>query len=126
MSRLGKSGTVNVYMNSLVQKLRCTRTTEQAEGGKKVGVDPTVITAPDARKLSETLKKKAGSSLVGVRENLIDLVWGSDRPPQPKEKVLVLAEKYSGKKFQSKIEDLRKELEKKKAAGIIISMLDEV
>ncbi len=37
-----------------------------------------------------------------------------------------MAEKYSGKKFQSKIEELRKEIDKKKAAGIVISMLDEV
>jgi Xaa-Pro aminopeptidase len=91
-----------------------------------VGVDPTVITASDARRLSETLKKKAGSSLVGANENLVDQVWGSDRPPRPKEKVMVLPEKYSGNKFQCKIEDLRKELDKKQSAGIIISMLDEV
>jgi Xaa-Pro aminopeptidase len=76
--------------------------------------------------LSETLKKKAGSSLVGDNENLVDQVWGSERPPRPTEKVKVLAEKFSGKKFQSKLEELRKELDKKKAAGIIISMLDEV
>jgi Xaa-Pro aminopeptidase len=126
MFQLGRSGTVKTYIYSLVHKLSWTRTTEQAEGGKTVGVDPTVITAPDARKLSETLKKKASSSLVDVKENLIDQVWASDRPPRPKEKVRVLAEKYSGKKFQSKIEELRKEIDKKKAAGIIISMLDEV
>ena len=39
---------------------------------------------------------------------------------------MVQPEKYSGNKFQSKIEEVRKELDKKKAAGIIISMLDEV
>ena len=90
-----------------------------------MGVDPTVITASDARKLSEALKK-TGGSLVGATANLVDQVWGSDRPPRPKEKVQVLAERYSGRTFQSKIEELRKELDKKKAAGIIISMLDEV
>ena len=126
MFRLGRSGIVKTHIYSFVHKLSSTRTTEQAEGGKTVGVDPTVITAPDARKLSETLKKKASSSLVGVDENLVDQVWGSDRPPRPKEIIRVLAEKYAGKKFQSKIEDLRKDIEKKKAAGFIISMLDEI
>ena len=126
MFQLGRSGTVKTYIYSLVQKLSWPRTTEQAEGGKTVGVDPTVITASDARKLSETLKKKARSSLVGAKENLVDQVWGPDRPTRPQEKVQVLAEKYSGLDFQSKIEELRKELDKKKAAGIIISMLDEV
>lgn len=89
-------------------------------------MDPTVITAPDARKLSETLKKAAGGSLIGLKENLIDEVWGSARPNRPSEMVQVLIEKYSGKDFRAKIEELRKELEKKEAAGIIISMLDEV
>lgn len=37
-----------------------------------------------------------------------------------------MSEKYSGNKFESKLKELRKELDKKKAAGIIISMLDEV
>jgi len=76
--------------------------------------------------LQESLTKKSGASLVGIKENLVDKVWGSQRPPRPAEKVKVLPEKYSGKKFQEKIEDLRKELDKKKAAGMIISMLDEV
>ncbi len=85
-----------------------------------------MITAPDARKLQDSLKKKSGATLVGVKENLVDQVWGSERPPRPTEKVKALPEKYSGKKFQEKIEELRKDLDKKKAAGMIISMLDEV
>ncbi|PYI20744.1 hypothetical protein BO86DRAFT_417918 [Aspergillus japonicus CBS 114.51] len=100
-------------------------TTEQAEGGKVVGVDPALITASGARSLSETLKKK-GSSLVGVQQNLVDLVWKNDKPAPPREKVTVHPEKYAGKSFQEKIQDLRKELENKKAAGFVISMLDEI
>ncbi len=126
MFRRGRSGTVKTYICSLVPKLSYIRTTEQAGGGKTVGVDPTLITAPDARKLSENLKKKAGGSLIGESENLVDRVWGADRPQRPEGKIMVLPEKYSGNKFGSKIEEVRKELDKKKAAGIIISMLDEV
>ncbi|KIW56717.1 hypothetical protein PV05_05353 [Exophiala xenobiotica] len=100
-------------------------TTEQAEGGKTVGVDPTVITASDARKLSETLKKKSHATLVGVPENLVDKIW-KDRPLRPTEKVIVLNEKYAGKSYKEKLDDLRKDLKKKKAAGMVVSMLDEV
>ncbi|KAL8874201.1 MAG: hypothetical protein Q9174_000429 [Haloplaca sp. 1 TL-2023] len=99
---------------------------EQSEGQKAVGVDPSVITAPEARKLEEKIKKKGGSSLVGVKTNLVDRVWGDKRPPRPNEKASVLDIKYAGKKFEEKIDDVRKELEKKKGAGLIISMLDEV
>ncbi|THC97449.1 hypothetical protein EYZ11_003098 [Aspergillus tanneri] len=100
-------------------------TTEQADGGKVVGVDPALITASGARSLSETLKK-SGSSLVGVEPNLVDLVWGKERPAAPQEQVKVHPYKFAGKSFQEKIGDLRKELEKRKNAGFVISMLDEI
>ncbi|PWY75183.1 hypothetical protein BO70DRAFT_296262 [Aspergillus heteromorphus CBS 117.55] len=100
-------------------------TNEQAEGGRVVGVDPSLITPSGARSLSETLKKN-GSSLVGIQQNLVDLVWGNDRPAPPREAVRVHPAKYAGKSFQDKVADLRKELETKKAAGFVISMLDEI
>lgn len=53
-------------------------------------------------------------------------MWGNDRPARPSEKVIVQPEKYSGKSFEDKIEDLRKELEKKKSLGFVVSMLDEI
>lgn len=77
-----------------------------------------MVTA-DARKLLEKLKK-GGSNLVGIEANLVDLVWGDDRPPRPNEKVKVLGLEFAGLKFEEKIEDLRKELEKKKSAGLIV------
>jgi Xaa-Pro aminopeptidase len=80
----------------------------------------------DSRKLSEKIKKKGGSGLEPVKENLVDTVWGGEQPARPNEKVIVLDTKFSGRKFEEKLEDLRKELEKKKSAGIVISMLDEV
>ncbi|KAL8890961.1 MAG: hypothetical protein Q9215_001962 [Flavoplaca cf. flavocitrina] len=95
-------------------------TAEQSEGQKTVGVDPAVITAPEARKLSEKIKKKGGAELLGVKANLVDLVWANERPPRPNEKVSVLDIEFAGKKFAEKIEDLRKELDKKKSAGLIV------
>jgi len=101
-------------------------TVEQAESGKTVGVDPTTITAPEGRKLTEKIKKKGGSGLVAVAQNLVDEVWGKDKPARPNEPVKVLGLEYAGKKYQEKIEVLRKELDKKKAAGFVVSMLDEI
>ncbi|KAG5286996.1 xaa-pro aminopeptidase [Histoplasma ohiense] len=100
-------------------------TAEQAEGGKVVGVDPSLITASDARNLSETIKK-CGGSLLSVQENLVDLVWGMERPARPSEKVALHPIEFAGKSFEEKISDLRKELQKKKCAGFVISMLDEI
>ncbi|PVI02735.1 putative Xaa-Pro aminopeptidase P [Periconia macrospinosa] len=100
-------------------------TADQVEGGKVVGVDPSVVTAADARRLADKIKKKGGEYRA-VDENLIDLVWGGQRPARPSEKVIVQPLKYSGKTFTDKIDDIRKELEKKKSLGFVVSMLDEI
>ena len=50
----------------------------------------------------------------------MDIVWGDERPKPPNEKIKPLHVKFSGKESSDKIEDLRKELEKKKGAGLII------
>lgn len=101
-------------------------TVEQAEEGKTVGVDPTTITAPEGRKLAEKIKKKGGKELVAIAENLVDKVWGKQKPARPNEPVRVLELEHAGKKWQDKVEELRKELDKKKAAGFVVSMLDEI
>ena len=77
--------------------------------------------AAEARKLQEKFKKKGGAAaLVGVKTNLVDVIWGDKRPFRPKEKVNPLPLEFAGKKSEEKIEDLRKELEKKKSAGFIV------
>lgn len=99
---------------------------EQSEGGKVVGVDPTVISAPDARKLAEKIKKRGGQDLIAIEENLVDIVWGSSRPTRPSKPVTELTAQFAGKDIKSKLEDLRKDLDKKKSSGFIVSMLDEI
>ena len=98
----------------------------EGAGGLTVGADPTTLTAPEARKLAEKIKKKGGKDLVAIAENLVDKVWGEKKPARPNEPVMVLGQEYAGKTFQEKVEELRKELDKKKAAGFVVSMLDEV
>jgi Xaa-Pro aminopeptidase len=100
-------------------------TAERVEAGKVVGVDPRVVTAGDARKFGEKIKKKGGE-YKAVDENLIDVVWGDKRPARPSEKVIVHPMEYSGRSFTDKIADLRKELEKRKSLGFVVSMLDEI
>ncbi|KAK5116794.1 hypothetical protein LTR62_007468 [Meristemomyces frigidus] len=94
--------------------------------GLTVGVDPTTITAPDGRKLGEKIKKKGGKGLVGIAENLIDQVWAKQKPARPNNAAKVLGLESAGKPYPEKIEELRKELDKKKAAGFVVSMLDEI
>lgn len=90
-----------------------------------VGVDPSVVTAADARKLADKLKKK-GAEYKAVSENLVDAVWGKERPERPSENVIIQPVEYAGKSFEDKLVDLRKDLERRKSLGFVVSMLDEV
>lgn len=101
-------------------------TATESAGGKVVGVDPTLLSSSMAKKLDEKVKKAGGSGVVAVPTNLIDAIWATERPPQPSEAVVLLDEKFAGKDTKSKLADLRKELEKKSAAGFVVSLLDEV
>ncbi|OJD38832.1 xaa-pro aminopeptidase [Diplodia corticola] len=101
-------------------------TADQSEGGKTVGVDPQIITASDARKLADKIKKKGGADLKSVRANLVDIVWGKAKPARPNEKVQVQPYEFSGKEFSEKLSDIRQELSKRKSAGFVVSMLDEI
>lgn len=99
---------------------------EQSAGGKTVAVDPALIASSIAEKLDESVKKAGGAGLKAVPQNLVDPVWGADRPPRSNNPIVLLPEKYSGKDTATKLADLRKELEKKKATAFVLSMLDEI
>lgn len=74
----------------------------------------------DAKKLADKIKKKGGGELKSVSENLVDVVWDKNRPQRPNEKVRVHKVDYAGKEITEKLEDLRKELEKRKSPGFVV------
>jgi len=98
----------------------------EAAGGKTVAVDPALISAPAAKKLTERIQKAGGADLVPLKENLVDLCWHSDRPPVPRNPVVPLAHEFAGKDVKAKLTELRQELTKKNSSGFIVSMLDEI
>ncbi|KAI7889388.1 peptidase M24, structural domain-containing protein [Mucor mucedo] len=93
--------------------------------GSRIGLDPTLINAADAHQLTLELQH-LGSSLVPIHENLIDLAWGKDRPEAPKDKVFVQPVEYAGKSTEDKLKDVHRHLQEKKAAGTVVSALDEI
>ncbi|KAH6671634.1 metallopeptidase family M24 [Plectosphaerella plurivora] len=99
---------------------------EQASGGKSVAVDPELLAGSAAKRLDSKIKKSGGSGLVAIKQNLVDSVWGKERPSRPMNSVTVHLDKYAGKGVSAKLAELRQELEKKNASGMVVSMLDEV
>lgn len=99
---------------------------EQSSGGKTVGIDPELIAGSTARKLEDKIKRSGGKELKPIEHNLVDLVWGADRPKRPMNTISVLPLKFAGKDVDVKLQDLRLELDKKASPGIIVSALDEI
>lgn len=99
---------------------------EQSAGGKNVGVDSSLISGSTAKALAEKIRKSGGSELIPFEDNLVDLVWGDERPARPSEPVIVQPDELAGESVSNKLTKLRQELEKKRSPGFLVSMLDEI
>ncbi|CUA75485.1 X-Pro aminopeptidase [Rhizoctonia solani] len=92
--------------------------------GTKIGIDPTLISVSDATTLRTTLTPR-NSTLVPIAANLVDKIWAS-RPPRPSKPIHPLSLKYAGASAADKLSALRTKLARAGAAGVVISLLDEV
>lgn len=101
-------------------------TANQAAGGKTVAVDSTLIPGLAAKKLDGQIRNAGGAALIPLGENLVDMVWSSDRPSRPQLPVTVLEDNFAGKSAVRKIDELQQELRKKNCPGFFVSMLDEI
>ncbi|RUS34439.1 peptidase M24, structural domain-containing protein [Jimgerdemannia flammicorona] len=93
--------------------------------GSRVGIDSTLITVADACTLTDSLSA-VGSVLAPIEKNLVDIVWGDEKPVPPKNPVVVHPLKYAGKSHLEKLASLREELARRNAHGVIVSALDEI
>ncbi|XP_055587081.1 xaa-Pro aminopeptidase ApepP-like [Uranotaenia lowii] len=93
-------------------------------GVAQVGADPFLITSTEFDRLAKVLIG-GGKRLITLERNLVDIVW-NNRPAQTAGPLLLLDIKFSGKRASEKVADLRKELETRKAAAIVINGLDEI
>lgn len=91
----------------------------------RVGIDPTLISAADAEPLKKSLKDRQ-SELVSLSDNLVDIVWGSDRPARTLNHVFPLSIEFTGQTHENKLAGVRKELENKKLVATVVNALDDV
>ena len=93
--------------------------------GDFVGVDPLLMSSVEWNKLSQTLEK-SNIKLVGVKNNLVDIVWNSNRPNRPKLPIIPLEMKFAGKSWDDKVTDLQNQMREKRANVLILTALDDV
>nr|GEW79032.1 probable Xaa-Pro aminopeptidase P [Tanacetum cinerariifolium] len=89
-----------------------------------IGIDFWCISAETAQRWKNLFAKKQ-QNLVPTTRNLVDQVW-KDQPQAEFNPVHVHPVKFSGRSVSDKLKDLRDNLEKENARGIIITTLDEV
>ncbi|KAJ1959075.1 hypothetical protein GGI12_004530 [Dipsacomyces acuminosporus] len=100
--------------------------TDHLPAGSRVGIDPTLLSAAEANDIRKKMQLKGSGELVPISENLIDIVWGAQRPARPEDKVFVLDIKYAGEPHSDKIAKIRAELEKQDVDGLVVAALDEI
>ncbi|XP_069700563.1 xaa-Pro aminopeptidase 1-like isoform X2 [Periplaneta americana] len=94
----------------------------------KIGADPK-LTSNSLWNMWERMLENTDISLVEVFENPVDRIWNnssSGRPSYSKYPAYVLSEKYTGRKWEDKVKDLRARLAVKGADAMVVTALDEV
>lgn len=95
--------------------------------GAKVGIDSKLISYTEYDSLvSELQKHEALDSLVSVKPNLVDQVWGEDQPKQSEAPVKIHPLEFTGRSFEAKLTELRTYIAAKGGEGFLVSALDEV
>ncbi|XP_011685228.1 PREDICTED: xaa-Pro aminopeptidase 1 isoform X2 [Wasmannia auropunctata] len=91
----------------------------------RIGANPKLISAFTWEAWENEL---ANSSvrLVAVRNDLVDLIWQVGRPEYNSHAAYPLADKYSGKPWQEKVQSIRLEMELSSADALVVTALDEI
>ncbi|KAM6151591.1 xaa-Pro aminopeptidase 2 [Rhynchocyon petersi] len=94
--------------------------------GGQVGLDPFLFSI-DSWKSYDMALQEANRYLVSLTDNLVDLVWGAERPPVPNEPIYALQEAFTGSTWQAKVTDIRSQMQMhhKAPTAVLLSALDE-
>lgn len=90
-----------------------------------IGFDPWLHTVSEIERLRAALKP-SGIALKPTRRNLVDKLWGSDRPAPPTAPVVAHPLKYAGRAADAKITALQRTLKDDGQDAIVLSSPDSV
>jgi Xaa-Pro aminopeptidase len=98
---------------------------EHLSRGGTVGYDPRLHTIGEIERLSAALKPKA-ITLKPVNRNLVDRLWGRERPAPPGNPVTAHPQKLAGRSAQDKIADIQKRLKADGHDAVVLTLSDSV
>jgi len=98
---------------------------EHLARGQTVGFDPWLHTLAEIERLGAALKAK-GIKLKPANRNLVDRLWGRNRPPAPANPVTIHPLKLAGRAAEDKIADIQKRLKADGHDAVILTLSDSI
>uniref|UniRef100_H3AYY8 Xaa-Pro aminopeptidase 2 n=1 Tax=Latimeria chalumnae TaxID=7897 RepID=H3AYY8_LATCH len=94
--------------------------------GEKIGVDPFLLSIFDWMSYNNPLDL-ANRTLASIETNLVDVVWGAERPPSPTEEIFRLPDEVIGRPWQEKVKEICKQMDENtyQPTAVLLSALDE-
>jgi len=98
---------------------------DQLAAGEKVGVNAAVFSVSGYDDLEKALAASE-IQLVPLAEDLVDQVWGDQRPPMPSAPVRLHEDSVAGESVAEKLGRMQQRLEREGADALLICALDEI
>ncbi|XP_005076904.1 xaa-Pro aminopeptidase 2 [Mesocricetus auratus] len=98
----------------------------EVPAGGHVGFDPFLFSVDSWEKYNLEFQD-SNRRLVSIPTNLVDLAWGSERPPVPSQPIYFLPKEFTGSTWQEKVSTIRSSMKNHTMAptGLLLSALDE-
>ena len=93
--------------------------------GARVGLDSAVFSAYGFGRIEKELSD-AGIQLEPVEHDLVEQVWGAERPPMPDQALRAHPLQYAGETCADKLSRLRQALSDTSADAMVLAALDEI
>ncbi len=89
----------------------------------RLGFDGKVVSAAFVQNLTQALKEK--NAHIHMTEDLVEEVWGKERPRMPLEPLWILPAKYTGETARERIERVRQAMKEKHADVLVLTSLED-
>jgi Xaa-Pro aminopeptidase len=93
--------------------------------GQTVGFDPWLHTVAEAERLQDALKAR-DIALKPIGRNLVDRLWGRERPAAPANPVTVHPMRFAGRAAEDKIADIQKRLKADAHDAVVLTLSDSI
>ncbi|XP_013797686.1 xaa-Pro aminopeptidase 2 isoform X5 [Apteryx mantelli] len=99
---------------------------EAVPAGGNVSLDPFLFSIDTWNSYSEALHG-SGRTLLPIETNLVDQVWGDQRPPPASSKIYSLPAEFTGSSWQEKVAGIRQQMEQhvRNPTAVLLSGLEE-